>query len=269
MITSASNSKVRAIRALYERRGRQEAGAYVIEGVRLVEEAVRAGVTPRSFCYCLPLLASTSRGAGLLARLQSLAVPADELSERAMAAAADTVSPQGIVAVLPLPAFACLPSSTHSGDEPLLLVLDGLQDPGNAGTILRTALATAVGTVLTTPGTVDIFSPKTVRAGMGAHFRLALHPDQPWPQIARLTAGRQVLLAAPGGGVPYEDVDWRQPTALIIGGEAQGAGKEAAALATGRVSIPMAAGVESLNAAVAAGVLLSAAYRQRTASLTR
>ena len=254
------------MRALYERQGRREAGAYVIEGVRLVEEAVRAGISPRSFCYCLALLTATSRGAELLEHLQSLAVPATELSERAMAAAAETVNTQGILAIVPLPAAATPAplSPIRSQDAPLLLVLDGLQDPGNAGTILRTALATGVGAVIATPGTVDPFAPKAVRAGMGAHFRLPILADLPWPEIARLASGRQVLLAVPRGGLPYDEVDWRKPAALIIGGEAQGTGEEAAALATGRVSIPMASGVESLNAGVAAGVLLFAAYRRRT-----
>ncbi len=265
MITSPANPKIKSLRALYERRGRQEAGAYLIEGVRLVEEALRAGIKPRLSYYCPSLLAATPRGADLLARLTALSaamsVESEELSERALAAAADTVTPQGILAVAPLPSSPAIPP--HAS---LILILDGLQDPGNLGTILRTALAAAVGAVITSPGSADPYAPKVVRAGMGAHFRLPILADVPWPEIARRTAGRQILLAAPVDGIPYDQVDWRRPTALIIGGEAQGAGTQAASLATARVTIPMAAQVESLNAAIAAGVLLFAAYRQSMSS---
>jgi TrmH family RNA methyltransferase len=101
---------------------------------------------------------------------------------------------------------------------------------------------------------------------MGAHFRLLVLTGVPWDDMARMLAGRQVLLAVTHGGTPYTMVDWRGPTALVIGGEAQGVGAEAHALATAEVSIPMAPGVESLNAAVAAGVLLFEAYHQRSKS---
>ncbi len=259
MITSAANPKIKALRALYERRGRQETRAYIIEGVRLVEEALQAGIKPRLLYYCPSLLATTPRGAALLARLASLPVKAGEVSERALAAAADTVTPQGILAVVPLPSPPIL-----SLDASLILILDGLQDPGNLGTILRTALAAAVDAVITTPGSADPYAPKVVRAGMGAHFRLPILADTPWPEIAQLAAGRHTLLAVPQDGIPYDQVDWRKPTVIIIGGEAQGAGTQAQALATARVNIPMAAGVESLNAAIATGVLLFEAYRQRT-----
>jgi TrmH family RNA methyltransferase len=193
-----------------------------------------------------------------LARLAALPGERWLASEHALKAAADTVTPQGIVAVIPVPA-----APAEIGPLPLVLVLDGLQDPGNLGTILRSAWAAGAGAVVTTPGTADPYSPKVVRAGMGAHFHLALLPEQPWPQIARLVAGRQVLLAEARGGTPYDQVAWSQPTALIIGSEAHGSGPEARALATATVSIPLAEGVDSLNAAVAASILLFEARRQR------
>jgi len=258
MITSISNPKIKVVRALRERQGRKEIGAYLIEGVRLVEEALQAGIKPRFLYYCPSLLSATPRGTALLERIASLSLPAEAVSERVMAAAADTITPQGILAVVPLPMGQALPP-----DASLLLILDGLQDPGNLGTILRTALATGVDAVITTPGTTDPFAPKAVRAGMGAHFRLPILADRPWPEVMGLMAGWQVLLAMPRGGIPYDQVDWRRPTALIIGSEAQGAGSEAQALASIRVTIPMAPMVESLNAAIAAGVLLFEAHRQR------
>lgn len=109
-----------------------------------------------------------------------------------------------------------------------------------------------VGEVVTTKGTVDIYSPKVVRGAMGAHFYLSLAPDKEWEEIEPLLEGRQVLLAEAQGEVAYYEVDWTLPSALIIGGEAEGASEEAKRLAHKRVYIPMPGGAESLNAAVAA-----------------
>jgi TrmH family RNA methyltransferase len=257
MITSTANARIRYVRSLQEASARRHEQCLVIEGVRLVEEALQAGIAPRLVLYS-PDLTSAPRGQALLARLETLPGERWLTSERALKAAADTVTPQGIVAVIPVPA-----APAEIGTMPLVLVLDGLQDPGNLGTILRSAWAAGAGAVITTPGTADPYNPKVVRAGMGAHFHLALLPDQPWPPIARLVAGRQVLLAEAHGGTPYDQIAWSQPTALIIGSEAHGSGPEARALATATVSIPLAEGVDSLNAAVAASILLFEARRSR------
>jgi TrmH family RNA methyltransferase len=138
-----------------------------------------------------------------------------------------------------------------------------LRDPGNLGTILRSALAARVQLVLTTAGTVDVYSPKVVRAGMGAHFGLNLLVEPPWPAVEEALHGLHVLVATPRQGTPYWQVDWRQPTALLIGGEAEGISAKAEKLATGYAKIPMAERVESLNAAVAASILLFEGARQR------
>jgi TrmH family RNA methyltransferase len=147
----------------------------------------------------------------------------------------------------------------------LILVLDQVRDPGNLGTILRTAEAAGAGQVLLAPGTVDVYNPKVVRGAMGAHFRLPVATLE-WPAISQRVAERAVWLADATGEVAYDAVDWTQPAALIVGGEATGAGEEATALATGRVSIPMAGRAESLNAAMAATVLLFEAARQHRRS---
>jgi TrmH family RNA methyltransferase len=144
----------------------------------------------------------------------------------------------------------------------LILILDGLRDPGNLGTILRSAEAVDVGYVILAPGSVDLYNPKVVRGAMGAHFRLPVHALD-WPAISGAVAGRDVWLADAAGRVSYDAVDWSRPSVLIVGGESAGATEEAAALSTGRVSIPMAAGAESLNAAMAASVILFEAARQR------
>ncbi|MGD2041338.1 MAG: RNA methyltransferase, partial [Anaerolineae bacterium] len=112
------------------------------------------------------------------------------------------------------------------------------------------------------PGTVDLYNPKVVRGAMGAHFRLPV-ASLTWPAIAMRLARRRVWLADSAGATTYDVVDWTEPSALIVGGEASGAGAEAAGLARGRISIPMASDVESLNAAMAATTILFEAARQR------
>jgi TrmH family RNA methyltransferase len=154
----------------------------------------------------------------------------------------------------------------HLNPRPgLFLILDAVRDPGNLGTILRSGEAAGVGQVLLAPGTVDLYNPKVVRGAMGAHFRLPVFSHD-WPDISKQTSGRAVWLAHAAGDTTYDAVDWTQPSALIVGGEASGAGQEAAQIATGRVSIPMTGGAESLNAAMAATVILFEAARQRRIS---
>ena len=184
-------------------------------------------------------------------------VPCYAVSDPVMAACSDTETPQGILAVLPIPQIPCPDHPTFS------LILDQVRDPGNLGAALRTALAAGVEQVLLTPGTVDASNSKVVRAAMGAHLRLPV-AALGWDAIARAVAGCDVWLAAAGGEMAYTTVDWTRPVALIVGGEASGAGEQAQALAQGQVSIPMAAKVESLNMAAATAVILFEVVKQRT-----
>ncbi|MDH7487619.1 MAG: RNA methyltransferase [Anaerolineae bacterium] len=258
MITSPANEKVKYARALRQRRQRAREGRFLIEGVRLLEEAMRAGCIP-ALLFFQPEQAEDPRAQALLARARAAGTPCYAVSEPVLRSLSETVTPQPLVAVVPqprpqLPALASL-----------VLVVDRLRDPGNLGTILRTAAAAGVDAVLLGPGTVDVYSPKVVRAGMGAHFRLPLAVGVKWPQIAERLHGLNVWLADARGEQVYDAVDWRKPAALIIGGEAAGASDEAAALAQGRLRIPMHGDTESLNAAVAAAVILFEAARQRRA----
>jgi len=253
MITSIQNERVRHVRSLSRRRVRQREGRFVVEGTRLVDEMVRAGVRPALVFYTEPW-AQTPAGQRTLPLLRLAEEGTWPVSEAVLAACADTQTPQGVLAVVPV-----IPLPPRPG---LLLILDAIRDPGNLGTILRSAEAAGVGQVLLAPGTVDLYNPKTVRGAMGAHFRLPADALD-WPAIAERVAGRPVWLADAAGEVGYDVVDWTLPSALIVGGEAAGAGHEAAALATGRVHIPMAGEAESLNAAMAATVILFEAARQQ------
>jgi TrmH family RNA methyltransferase len=262
MITSLQNDKVRYVRALQgRRRARRRERRFVFEGVRLVEEAVRAGVRPALVFYTARKVAE-ARGSRLLASLREMDAPCYAVSEPVMAACSDTETPQGILAVVPIPT---LPRPRR---PTLTLVLDRIRDPGNLGTILRTALAAGVKQVLLTPGTVDATNPKVVRAAMGAHLHLPV-VALGWEAIAEAVAGCDVWLAEADGNTRYTAVDWTRPVVLIVGGEATGAGKRARVLASGRVSIPMAAEVESLNTAVATAAILFEVVRQRAAQIEK
>jgi TrmH family RNA methyltransferase len=260
MITSTRNPKIQWLRSLQSQaKQRREEGAFVIEGVRLAEEALKAGWTPRFVLYTAEL---SDRGQAVLDGLKQNGAVAEEAAPHVLKAAADTDNPQGILAVieqrrLPLP-------------EKLdfVLVLDQMRDPGNLGTILRTATAAGAQAVLLSPGSVDPFSPKVVRSGMGAHFRLPVLQLR-WEEIRSvlMKAGLQIYLAEATAIEGYDQVDFRKPFALIVGGEAAGAGSEARRLPALSVTIPMPGGTESLNAAVAAAVLLYEAVRQRYRSI--
>jgi TrmH family RNA methyltransferase len=256
MITSRSNDRVKYVRKLQDQKSiRHHDRRFVLEGVRLVEEVMHAGVVP-TFVFYTEALANDARGKALLATLQALDAPCYTVGESVMEDCSDTVTPQGILAVLPFPDLeAPKPLS-------LALVVDGVRDPGNLGTLLRTALAAGVQEVMLAPSTVDFSNPKVVRSAMGAHLRLPIR-DGDWNTIAEAVSGCDAWLAGASGGVNYTEVDWTPPVALIVGSEACGAGDRARALARGRVSIPMNAPVESLNAAIAGAVILFEVVRQR------
>lgn len=257
MITSTSNPRIKEIRKLHRRRHRHESGRILLEGVRLVEDATQAGVRPEMVLYVPEAVAGQERAARLLQQLQEQGVECLACSPEVFASVSDTVTPQGILAVVPLP-HRPLPSQPT-----LVLILDQVRDPGNAGTLLRTAEAAGVDLVLLAPGTVDPFNEKVIRAGMGAHFRLPLRICESWEQLARQLPPEMVLYRAEAEAqTPYDQVDWRRPAALVIGGEAAGP-SDAARQRTHAIAIPMQGQVESLNAAVAGAVILFEAARQR------
>lgn len=258
MITSSANPHVKRIRSLAsDRRERRRERLFVLEGVRLVADALDCGGALDLALYAPDQLGETAAGAALLARLErlpgSLAATA-----QVVAAAADTVHPQGVVALARWPDVA-------PGVPGIILVLDEIQDPGNLGTLLRSAEAVGAAQVLCLGGTADAYSPKVVRAAMGAHMRLALEQDVSWGAAdERLALVDHVYAAEAGATMPYYAADWRQPSALIVGNEARGLSAEAQARASRRISIPMRGRAESLNAAVAGSVIMFEALRQRT-----
>jgi len=257
VITSVANPKVKLLRSLGERKHRRALGLCLVEGIRLLDEALASGLRVEPILYAPERLSATASGRALRQKLEHRG-GAEQIDERVLAAVSETVTSQGVVAGVEIPSFGVLPGEGH------VLVLDGIADPGNAGAMLRTARAAGAAGGVATKATTDLWSPKAVRAGMGAHFHLPLLADVvDWDA---LLGDRQILLAVARGGKVYWEVDWSRPAAVVVGSEAHGPSSATSSLAAEAVTIPMAEGVESLNAAAAAAVLLFAA-RQRWATI--
>jgi RNA methyltransferase, TrmH family len=256
MITSASNDKIKLVRALQtQRRAREKEQLFVVEGVRLLEEALHAQAAVRLVLHTDSL---DARGRAVINQLARLGASVEAVTPAVMAAVSADQTPPGLLGVAPFaPAAAALPTKLS-----FALVLDRIGDPGNLGTMLRTADAAGVQAVFLAPGTVDAYNPKVVRAAMGAHFHLPI-VSADWAELAQRLAGIEVWLAEAREGVPYPKVNWRGPSALLIGSEAEGPSAEALAFTERRVCIPMPGRAESLNAAVAAGILMFEVARQR------
>jgi TrmH family RNA methyltransferase len=258
MITSVHNPKIQWVRRLQSRsRERREAQVFVVEGVRLVEEALHAGWTASLVLYEGSL---DERGQKIVQGFAEKGAAIEEVSAEVLQAASDTEAPQGLLAVLPLRTLP-LPEQID-----FIFIPDGVKDPGNLGSMLRTAASAGVDAVVLPEATVDVYAPKVLRAAMGAHFRLPVQVLS-WPVMQDILeqSGLRLYLADAGAGTSYTRADFRCPLALVVGGEAQGASSFAAGLAAELVHIPMPGGMESLNAAIAAALLLFEVVRQRQA----
>ena len=240
-------------RDLQRRKARERQGLFVVEGVRGVEELLRTSISIKGVLSS-PRLATTARGFELGALIEARGLPLEAVDEKDFASAADTDSPQGILAIAAVP-------ETRLSDLPdtptlRLLVLDGIQDPGNAGTSIRTAAALGAVATLALPGTVDLWNAKVVRSGMGAHFH---HPclTGTWDELAEFREQRGLeLWAADVSGAPVRSLAPPARLGLIVGNEGSGLSSLARTRADHLVALPIASTVESLNVAVAAGILL-------------
>jgi RNA methyltransferase, TrmH family len=254
--------RVSAARRLTRRAGRDGARLFLAEGVQAVREALgRAGTVTELFGTADAL----ARHADLARDAAARGVPVSEVTERGMAGLSETVTPQGLVAVC---RFLDVPLDAV-GNPRLVAVLAGVRDPGNAGTVLRTADAAGADAVLFPDGSVDPYNGKTVRSGAGSHFHLAVvRGGDPRAQLAELrNAGVRVLAATGSGEADLRDIDLGGPVAWLFGNEAQGLAEDLAATSDQRVRIPMYGRAESLNLAAAAAICLyvtAQAQRVRT-----
>jgi TrmH family RNA methyltransferase len=257
IITSKANEKIRLVRSLQEqRKTRQREKLYVVEGARLVEEAAATGARARLVLHDGHL---GPRERSAVNRLAAAGAEVAETTADVLRSCSDTPAPQGVLAALEWPELA-LPQPLEQ-----VVIADGISNPGNLGSLLRAAEAFGVQALILAPGCVDPFNPKVVRGSMGTHFRLPVRLME-WKDLRELLQGFRVYLAEAREGKPPDQLDWSGRTALILGGEAAGPGDQARALAAGSVHIPMSGKIESLNAAVAGGILLYEISRQRVKS---
>lgn len=241
------------VRDLGRRKAREKHSLFVAEGVRSVEELLRSGLTVRG-ALVAPQLLSAPRGQALRKSLDESSVEVAEVSEKDFRSAAETESPQGVIAIGEIPTRSLDTLEIRSGCR--LLLLDGVQDPGNVGTILRTAAALGATATIALPGTVDLWNPKVIRSSMGAQF---VHPafhasvDE---TLAFLEQNGIELWAADAGGSALNHSEAASRLAVALGNEGSGLSPEIRAKARKTISLPIAASVESLNVAVAAGIIL-------------
>ncbi len=256
MLTSLQNPLIKQLRKLHQAKSRRAQGRFLIEGSHLLQEACALGHRLDSLCYTdawqarYPLLAQQA---------QELAQQSVLVSAEVLAAIATTVNPDGVVATLPHQVWS-MPEDIQLG-----LAIETLQDPGNLGSLIRTGAAAGCGGLWLSADSVDPENPKVLRSSAGQWFRL------PVGSVSDLGAqvqqwqdrGIQVVATAATADRNYWQVDWRQPSVILLGNEGAGLSEDLLARASVQVGIPMAAGVESLNVAIAAALLLYEARRQR------
>lgn len=256
IVQSRQNRRVKELRAALTRGGINADGRVGIEGMHLLEEAVRSGLA-------VPTIFLRTGSAGLLDRLR---VPDEseilELPPDVFHSVVTTESPQGIAALACPRSFRL--ADVFSSASPLILVTAGLQDPGNLGTLVRSAEAFGASGLLTLPGTVNLWNAKSLRASSGSAFRLPVISVQEEELFASLKShGIRLLAAAANGGQRAPDTNLTQPIAVLIGNEGSGVSEALLDRCDGAIAIPCPGRVESLNAAVAGSVLLYEASRQR------
>lgn len=238
-ITSLKNPKVAAWKALKDRKGRRESGCFLVEGRKMVEEALASAFDVETVLV--------QEGMELP---DGLSMPVYELPAHVLAAVCDTKTPQGIAAVVRMKEQSAL--GKH------IVVLDGVQDPGNVGTIIRTADAAGLDGVLLSNQCADVFSPKVLRATMGSIFRMNLRMTDDLPgELTKLREKGYSILSSQLDGTPfYEREKVAEQFALVIGNEGNGVSEQVQQTATHRVRLPMRGGAESLNAAIAAAIMM-------------
>lgn len=250
-ITSLKNPKVTAWKALKDRKGRRESGCFLVEGRKMVEEALLSAFPVEAL-----LLADNFPAESMPILAAKPSLPVYLLPEHVLAAVCDTKTPQGIAAVVRMQQQTAL--GRH------IVVLDGVQDPGNVGTIIRTADAAGLSGVLMSAQCADVFSPKVLRATMGSIFRMgiAVAEDLPGQLMALRQEGYSVISSQLDGEPFYERQAVGEKFALVIGNEGNGVSEAVSQTATHRVRLPMRGGAESLNAAIAAAIMMYELMRQ-------
>lgn len=269
MITSLGNRGVKSVVHLRERaKVRREQDAFVTEGVRMFLEApaerIREVYLSESFSRCMENSAQQGSDALLADVKKKLTqVSYQTVTDEVFKKMADTVTPQGILCVMKM--YHYLPEDVVRGQTPLLLMLEDIQDPGNLGTMIRTGEGAGISGVIMSKDTVDIYNPKTIRSTMGSVYRVPfVYVEDLAQSIKELQQkGIRVYAAHLKGNLWYDEADYTQASAFLIGNEGNGLTNRTADCADTYIKIPMAGQVESLNAGVAASILMYESSRQR------
>ncbi len=267
MITSTSNQQVKNVAALQKKaKERRKQGCFAAEGLRMVLETP-AELLEHVYVSESFLKEHGNDGAYLefsdMARKNHIAV--DEVSDPVMKSMSDTVTPQGLLAIIKMPEYSLQQVLGNGNKTPHLLILEDIQDPGNMGTMFRTGEGAGVTGIIMTKNTVDVFSPKTIRSTMGAIFRVPFVITDDLPETIRQVkeAGVSLYAAHLKGICDYDEADYTKGCGFLIGNEGNGLTDETADSADVKIKIPMGGKLESLNAAMAAGILMYECARQR------
>ena len=261
VITSKENEIVKSVKKLKDKKYRDETGLFVVEGVKIIEEAIEEKAVIDKVVICEECIKSgdiDNKFLYAIAKFNCVYVSKDVFHTLS-----NVVTPQGILAVIRKPAKKSINYS-----EDMILVLDGIQDPGNLGTILRTADSTDLKQIIVTKNTADPYNPKVVRSTMGAIFRVnIIETDDLVKTLKEVKKNKfKVLATSLGGEKRIYDVNYKN-TAIIIGNEANGVSKEVLEVSDNKVIIPMLGKTESLNASVATGIILYEYVRQKLANI--
>lgn len=263
-LTSKDNSLLKRIRLVASQARRAPEDLVLAEGIRSIEEAAGANRRIEAVLF-MERFGSSERESALLRTLSERRINLYRISERLMESVSDVQTPQGVLALVRVP-LVCLKDWTPVR-RPLILCACGLQDPGNLGTLIRSAAAAGVSLVCLTPGTVSPRIPKVIRASAGAFFRLPVIERVDFLEFLVYCHEHSITpyLADAHAGKLYSEVDYTRGAALLLGNEARGLENVACADVQG-IHIPMAPGVESLNVGIAGALVLFEAFRQRTAA---
>jgi TrmH family RNA methyltransferase len=263
IITGHDNSLLRRTRAVRDGRIRE---LIFVEGLRLCEEALASGLKIDAVVFSEEI-ARKERAAAVLQELSSVCDQLAAVSEKLLASISYTKTPQGIILLASRPAGDRAQFESTQPAAPLIVVVHGVNNPVNVGAILRTAEAAGATGTIATAHTADPFSPKALRGAMGSAFRLPVWTGMTYTDVLAWCAEHDIetVCADVRASNPYTAIDWKRPTALLLGTESTGLTPAEISAATATVTIPMHGQVESLNVAVAAAVVLYEAARQREA----
>ncbi len=259
-IRSINNKLIKNIKSLYRKKGREKHKSFLIEGIKIIDEVIANNYSIEYIIYTDCLL-DNEEGLALFSKINQFKnlvyVPMNIFKE-----ISDTENPQGIMGVSKI--VSKDNEEIYSGENKTFLFLDGIQDPGNMGTIIRTADAFSMGGIIIREGSVDPYNPKVIRSTMGSIFRVPLYFTKGIEEVVKLRSqGISIYSTALDGSIPIHSVDFYGNFLLSIGNESKGVSEEVFSLSDKLIKIPMSGKTESLNAAVAASIIMYEAMKQR------